>query len=188
MEIKNTQASPTVQVHAMVKPVSRKTKNAARVISGFWRKVDKRGKIQVLKQKVKQQKHAFGIRYMDLYERGADAAALDLCIRMAWPEIKALDDKIALLREDIARIETETQSKIIRKGTPAHTTPSVSMTDSRESTPYRAESGAQDYDPPYAFATTAEIRDTPYTADHAFHHPSPDAPFDNTYSPSAAKV
>ena len=184
MEIKNTQrTSSTVQVHAMDKPVSRKAKNAVHVITGFWRKVDKKGKIQVLRQKVKQQKHAFGIRYMDLYERGADAAALDLCIRTAWPEIQALDQKIALLRAEIARIETETQSKIIRKVKPTHTAPSLTVTESTESTPSRAHSGVHDYDPPYAFATATEIKETPYTTDNAFH-PFPDAPFEDTHPPA----
>lgn len=130
MEIR-APGDPIVNVHKVQSnSLSNRTKNAAFVIAGFCKKAGRRGRIQSLKQKVKQRKSIFGVEYMDLYETGADNLTLDRCVQKARMDINSLLEGIAHLRDEVASIEAETQSKIMRRDDQAYTTPSLTVSES----------------------------------------------------------
>ena len=149
----------SVRVHNKFQPnaVSRKSKNAAFVIMGFWRKTGRRGRIQALKQKVKQRKRMFGIEYMDMYDKGADTPTLDRCVQKARLEIDSLMGGVTRLRDELASIESETQSKIIRIETQTHTTPSLTISPTSEQPLYPADIGMQD-DPASTHAFASDVK------------------------------
>jgi uncharacterized small protein (DUF1192 family) len=138
-----------VQVHAKKASPSRlscKTKNAVHVIIGFWRKADKQGRIQALQLKNRLRKQAFGVQYLDLYQRHPDAMLLDQCLQAAWSDICALNETVAQMQEEIARIETDTKTKIARTKASHHTRPSVITSEGIKQPLYAATSGAQTND------------------------------------------
>ena len=107
----------------LVQSTTRSTKNAFTGCFGFLKKTDELAKITIKESQIAGRKKAFGVEYIDLVHSGGKPEELEACVKRAQEDIKKTMDEIAELEKEIARVDAETQKKIIaRPGGAAATT------------------------------------------------------------------
>jgi hypothetical protein len=107
----------------LVQSTTRSTKNAFTGCFGFLKKTDELAKITIKESQITGRKKAFGVEYLDLLASGAKPEDLEACVKRAQDDTKKIMDEILELEKEIARVDEETQKKIIaRPGAAAATT------------------------------------------------------------------
>ena len=107
----------------LAQSTARSTKNAFTGCFGFLRKTDELAKITFKESQITSRKKAFGVEYMDLLAANAKPEELEACVQRALDDTKELRDQIAELEKEIARVDEETQKKIIARPTTSTDTP-----------------------------------------------------------------
>jgi hypothetical protein len=113
----------------LVESTTRGTKNAFTSFFGCIKKSDEIAKIKYKESQIVTRERAFGVEYMKLLAKGATPEELDACVKEAQADTKKITDEIAELEKEIARVDEETNKKIITKPSAIPAKPAETKTD-----------------------------------------------------------
>lgn len=118
----------------LVESTTRSTKNACTSFFGCIKKSDEIAKIKYKESQIVTRERAFGVEYMKLLAKGATPEELDACVKEAQADTKKITDEIAELEKEIARVDEETNKKIIAKPGAIPAKPAETKTDTPAAT------------------------------------------------------
>ena len=118
----------------LVESTTRSTKNACTSFFGCIKKSDEIAKIKYKESQIVTRERAFGVEYMKLLAKGATPEELDACVKEAQADTKKISDEIADLEKEIARVDEETNKKIIAKPGAIPANPAETKTDTPAAT------------------------------------------------------
>ena len=130
---------PPAEDESLVQHVTRSTRNCFHSVFGCLQTSDEKAKIRYKEYLIEARKKKFGVDYINLKkastEEKGNEETLEQCLQQCLNDIEAMEQEIAVLRQEVDRVENETRSKIQTKsGQTSSTTKPTTTSGSKPET------------------------------------------------------